>query len=100
METNCCLIPLSEVRRKVNSLGLTEKQYADYLEFYFNEDTVSGESTKELVRKVFHPTEEELEQEKKIAAENVKNGFPSDFQDFLSEHGFERVDEFLSLGTS
>lgn len=98
-------IPINEIRKKINSLGLSEKQYIEYTMYLVQNKLLESSITKEIAkinaRYLFHPTSEELKQEELYLMEICLKGFPSDFQDYLSSIPFfSKVDDFLSLGSS
>ena len=95
----------NEIRKNINSFGLSEKQYIEYIMYLVQTKVLNSSVTKEIAirnaRYLFHPTSEELKQEELYLMEICSKGFPSDFQDYLSSIPFfSKVDDFLSLGSS
>lgn len=103
METIC--VPFSEIRKKVASLGMSEEQFSKYL-IYLNDmgdiyNGISKEAVLTNVRLIFHPTQKELDKEKKYLLKIISKGFPYDYQGYLSSTLFSKVKEFLvSCGSS
>ena len=99
--TSAISVPFSEIRKKVQSLGFTEEQFAAYLRFYFNNDNeVDEESIQTTAKLVYRPTKEKLLEEEEYACQLVEKGYPNDYQDYLGETLFSRVEEWLVLGNT
>lgn len=102
METIC--VPLSEIRKKVASLGMSEYQFTEYLMYLGKigklHNGIDRKSVLANVRLIFHPTQEELDNEEKYLLKITSQGFPSDYQDYLSDTLFSKVEEFLTSSGS
>lgn len=99
METIC--VPFSEIRKKVISLGISEKLLKEYFLYLGSMDKIYNVINEKLalenVRMIFYPTRKELDNEEKYLFEIASKGFPLDYQDYLSKTLFSELDEFLSL---
>ena len=98
-------VPNNEIRKKINSLGFSQKQYIVYIMYLGQTKVLNSRVTKEIAirnaRYLFNPTSEELKQEELYLKEICAKGFPSDYQDYLSSTPFfSKVDDFLALGSS
>ena len=77
-------IPMSEFRKKANSLNMTEEQFVDtYLNKVIKSDSMNTRDSNR-VRQIFHPTDEELKIELKCSKELFSKYGIKDFQDHLS----------------
>ena len=77
-------IPMSEFRKKANSLNMTEEQFVDtYLNKVKKSDSMNTRDSN-WVRQIFHPTDEELKIELKCSKELFSKYGIKDFQDHLS----------------
>lgn len=97
-------IPFCEIRKKVISLGISEQQFVEYL-MYLNKigkmhNDVNKEATLFNARLIFHPTQEELDNEEKYLLKIISEGFPTDYQNYLSETLFSEIEVFLASGGS
>ena len=91
-------VPFSEIRKKARSLGLTEEQFTAYLGFYFSAENEIGEDSIQTTAKlVYHPTKEKLLEEEEYVRKLVEKGYPNDYQDYLGETLFSRVEEWLGM---
>ena len=77
-------IPMSEFRKKSNSLNMTEEKFVDtYLNKVIKSDSMNTRDSN-WVRQIFHPTDEELKIELKCSKELFSKYGIKDFQDHLS----------------
>lgn len=107
-------IPMSEFRKKANSLNMTEEQFVDiYLNKVKDKNIIKGEPISlnklenlniiheeeilNLARQIFHPTNEELKIELKCSKELFSKYGIKDFQDHLST--VSPFKEFLELNS-